>query len=208
MSAVPADRGRIIASYGNGIFAVCRFASMFTENDWSAQTPCTDWLACDIAGHLRCVAENYHEYLDDAPNSRLARLMAQDVEPDQISRQHARQNAAELVALPMTSSERNIVAFAKSAYAYADRLPAAWQLPHYRYRDHSCTVGDYAGVACIEWHVHAWDLARTIGHDYRPADAELLVDAWRQGLPHLPIDPVDGGDPWKSVLVAFGRSPS
>src|SRR5690349_23024144 len=32
--------------------------------------------ALPISGHLRCIVDDYHEYLDDAPVSRMARLMA------------------------------------------------------------------------------------------------------------------------------------
>ena len=34
-----------------------------------------------------------------------------------------------------------------------------------------------AGAACAEWHLHAWDLARSLGKDYRPADPELVLTA-------------------------------
>ena len=42
-----------------------------------------------------------------------------------------------------------------------------------------------AGAACAEWHLHAWDLARSLGKDYRPADPELVLTAWRAGTPEL-----------------------
>ena len=43
------------------------------------------------------------------------------------------------------------------------------------------------GSACAEWHLHAWDLARSIGKDYAPADAGILVAGWQAGMPHLPL---------------------
>ena len=42
-----------------------------------------------------------------------------------------------------------------------------------------------AGAACAEWHLHAWDLARSLGQDYRPADPGLVLAGWRAGLPQL-----------------------
>jgi hypothetical protein len=57
----------------------------------------------DLAGHLRCVADDYHEYLDDAPGSRLARLMAANAPADSLIRKLARQNAAELAALVLAA---------------------------------------------------------------------------------------------------------
>src|SRR5207245_5064460 len=56
--------------------------------------------AVDLAGHLRCVADDYHEYLEDAPASRLARLMSTNAPADSLGRKLARQNSAELAALP------------------------------------------------------------------------------------------------------------
>jgi len=42
-----------------------------------------------------------------------------------------------------------------------------------------------AGLACAEWHLHAWDLARSLGKDYRPADPGLVYDGWWNGMPQL-----------------------
>jgi hypothetical protein len=57
----------------------------------------------------------------------------------------------------------------------------------------------------VEWHLHAWDLARAQGADYRPRDPELLVSAWHWGVPHLPLAV---GDAWEAVLRSSGRSPT
>src|ERR1700753_992286 len=65
-----------LAAYRAGVTIICEIAALFTAAQWAAITPCGDWRAADIAGHLRCLADDYHEYLDDAPHSRLARLMA------------------------------------------------------------------------------------------------------------------------------------
>jgi hypothetical protein len=82
-----------------------------------------------------------------------------------------------------------------------------------------------AGAACGEWHLHAWDLARSLGKDYRPADPELVLTGWRAGTPQLwpslaasgrsgsGAKPGDSGvpgrddDPWHAMLVASGRDP-
>ena len=93
--------------------------------------------------------------------------------------------AAELAALPDAPGPEHIAAFAESARAYGRRLPLSWDLPHHRYRGAEVTVGAMAGAACAEWHLHAWDLARSLGKDYRPADPELVLAAWRGGTPQL-----------------------
>ena len=64
-----------------------------------------------------------------------------------------------------------------------------WDLPHHRYRDTLVTVGAMAGAACVEWHLHAWDLARALGKDYRPAAPEIVLAGGRTGAPQRPPGP-------------------
>ena len=124
---------------------ICQISAQFTDAGWAAPSPCPEWRVADLAGHLRCVADDFHEYLDDAPASRLARLMATGAHPDTLARKLARQNAAELAALPDASGPEHIAAFASSARAYAQRLLPIWDLPHHQYRDALVTVGGMAG---------------------------------------------------------------
>jgi uncharacterized protein (TIGR03083 family) len=217
------------------VTVICQISAQFTDADWAAPSPCPEWRVADLAGHLRCVADDFHEYLDDAPASRLARLMAAGAHPETLARKLARQNAAELAALPDASGPEHIAAFASSARSYAQRLLPIWDLPHHHYRDTLVTVGGMAGAACAEWHVHAWDLARAQGKDYRPANPDILLSGWLAGKPHLPLPgpglpvPVGGtaaahagdglatpgraagpgaartGDPWHAMLRASGR---
>jgi hypothetical protein len=201
----------ILAAYRDGVTVICELAAQFTEATWLAATPCTEWRAADLAGHLRCVADDYHEYLDDAPASRLARLMATNAPAESLARKLARQNSAELAALPDVPGPEHIKAFAESARSYGRRLPLSWDLPHHQYQGTDATVAAMAGAACAEWHLHAWDLARSLGKDYRPADPELVLAAWRAGLPQLwPLPPEragDADDPWHFLLIASGRDP-
>ena len=102
------------------------------------------------------------------PPAGSSRLMATGAEPASLARKIARQNAAELAALTEGPGPEHIAAFAASARAYAERLPAVWDLPHHCYRDTEVTVGGMAGAACAEWHLHAWDLARALGQGLLP----------------------------------------
>jgi uncharacterized protein (TIGR03083 family) len=197
-----------LAAYRDGVTVICELAAQFGTHDWAAQTPCTEWRAADLAGHLRCVADDYHEYLDDAPGSRLARLMATGAHPDTLARKLARQNAAEIAALPDRPPAEHIAAFADAARSYAGRAERVWELPHHRYRDALVTVGAMAGAACAEWHLHAWDLARALGKDYRPAGPEIVLAGWRAGVPQRPAGGDQGEqDPWLVLLRTSGRSP-
>jgi uncharacterized protein (TIGR03083 family) len=205
----------VLAAYYDGVTAICQLAGRFDAHAWAAPTPCPEWRAADLAGHLRCVADDFHEYLDEAPVSRYARLMATGAHPDTLGRKLARQNAAELVALADAAPREHIAAFAASARSYASRLTPVWELPHHQYRDTVVTVAGMAGAACAEWHLHAWDLAAALGVVYRPADPLAVLDCWRLGMPHLQPDEGRGSwrgglsarhtDPWHAVLAASGR---
>jgi uncharacterized protein (TIGR03083 family) len=193
-----------LTAYHDGIDAITRLAARFAGAAWSLPTPCPEWRAADLAGHLRCVADNYHEYLDNAPVSRLSRLMATGAHRETIARKLARQNAAELAALPDVPPQDHIAAFAESARRYAARIgPLLW-LPHHSYRGRVITVAGMAGMASVEWHLHAWDLAMALGLDYRPADPRAVLAGWLEGIPQLPVAVF--ADPWLSVLRASGRS--
>jgi uncharacterized protein (TIGR03083 family) len=179
--------GPALAAFHAGVTVVCELAAQFTDDGWAAPTPCPEWRAADLAGHLRCVADDLNEYLDDAPASRLARLMATGADPARLARKLDRQNAAELAALAEGQGPEHVAAFAASARAYARRILPVWDLPHHRYRDAVVTVGGMAGAASAEWHLHAWDLAWALGKDYSPADPDLLAAGWRAGMPHIPL---------------------
>ncbi len=191
------------AAFRQGIEAIVAFTARFTAGTWNAQTPCPEWRATDLAGHLRCVADDYHEYLDNAPVSRLARLMATGGSAERIARKLARQNAAELAALPDVPPAEHIAAFAESATRYTARLAPLLALPHHSYQGRAITVAGMGGMALVEWHVHAWDLAVALGDFYRPADPEAVLAGWLTGIPHLTIVP--DRDPWVSVLRSAGR---
>ena len=68
------SRVGVLSAYRDGVTVICELAAQVTEEGWGAQTTCPEWRVADLAGHLRCVADDLIEYLDDAPASRLARL--------------------------------------------------------------------------------------------------------------------------------------
>ena len=131
------SRAGMLAAYRDGVTVICELAAQFTDATWLAATPCAEWRAVDLAGHLRCVADDYHEYLDDAPASRLARLMATGTPADSLARKLARQNSAELAALPDAPgrrAHRGVRRVRAVLRAAADAVlgPAAPQVPRDR----------------------------------------------------------------------------
>jgi len=133
--------------------------------------------------------------------------MARGPGPESLARKLARQNTAELAALPDGPGPEHIAAFAASARDYAARALALWDLPHHRYRGTVVTVAGMAGAACAEWHLHAWDLAAALGKDYQPASPELLAAGWQAGMPHLPLDAVVPAAP-RGAAVAIAGAPA
>src|SRR6201985_2774585 len=149
------SRAGVLAAYRDGVMVICELAAHFSDANWlpappprragRAATPRAEWRAVDLAAHLRCVADDYHEYLDDAPASRLARLMAANAPADSLARQMARQNAAELAPPPGAPGPEHIMAFADSARSYGRRLPQSWDLIHHSYREIDVPGGRLAG---------------------------------------------------------------
>ena len=67
------------------------------------------------------------------------------------------------------------------------------------YRGTKLTAGDYAGAVCVEWHLHASDLARALNKDHRPSRPDVIAAAW-DGVPRLSAP--GRGDEWEAVLRA------
>lgn len=180
----------------------------WSEDQWG-QPACGEWTGVDLAGHLVTVARWYHRWLDRAEAGDSAPPFPADV-------LGARTAEALAQLEPGTGPER-VDTFTREAEAYAERLPATWLLP-YGYPFGTVTAGLHAGVATVEWHIHAWDLARAAGADHRPADAQALAlgaircvaaatGGWR-GAALGALGPIAfRRDPWASLLTRSGRHP-
>jgi uncharacterized protein (TIGR03083 family) len=202
--------GRTMKAYDDGVSAVIAIAGRYQEEDWAKPTPCPAWTAAELAGHLQIVAGWYHHWLD--------RAIAGDATPPFTASHLPTENAAAVDGLPATTGPERIAAFAELGRAYAKRVPERWNLP-YGYPRGTVTAGLHAGVAAVEWHVHAWDLGQAIGHEHRPEDPAVLASVgaesevrWRMRWlrPVLPlVKRVAGsGDPWRRVLKGSGRRPA
>ena len=178
------------------------------DDDWSAPA-CGVWNATEVAGHLVTVACWYHQWLDRAETGQAS--------PPFPAKELADHTASALAGLEPASGPERVEAFTHDALAYAGRLPAGWDLP-YGYPFGTVTAGLHAGVATVEWHIHAWDLARSAGADHRPAEPEAVAGAAIEC-----VVAATGGvrgaligriaplafrrDPWVALLKRSGRRP-
>lgn len=204
-----AGLGRVLRCYDDGVDAVEAMATRITAaGAWDAPTPCPAWTAAELMGHLEVVAGWYHAWLDRAEAGITTAPFSADHLPVE--------NAAAVDALPPTSGPERLTAFATLARTYVKRIPERWNLP-YGYPRGTVTAGFHAGVAAIEWHVHAWDLGQVVGVEHRPADPATLAAIgaeselrWRLGWlrPALPLvrAVATSRDPWRRVLKGGGRS--
>ncbi len=181
--------------YDDGVASV-RAAST-AISDWTLATPCSDWDAQALAGHLLAIVRYYHRLLDaslsDGPLFDLPRGQAL-----------AQMNAAGLASLPSESGPRRIAKFVEEAGHYRRRLETIdWHRTFGSWESVGpLTVAEHTGLAVVEWHVHAWDLAVANGQNYRPLSADVLVRAASVLSGQLPP-----GDRWIALLHWAGRQP-
>src|SRR5947209_1165136 len=50
------SRAGVLAAYRDGVMVICELAAHFSDANWLAATPCAEWRAVDLAGHLRRMA--------------------------------------------------------------------------------------------------------------------------------------------------------
>lgn len=189
-------RTEIIDAYLEGVEVIERIASGVPEEKWDYPTPCTEWTALDLVGHVLCVAEDYNSFLDGIIGARTTPLLlADDLE------QH---NSARLAELPLCAPWVRLAAFGIKSRQFVRRVRSLWDTVVLYSKGMPWTVGRHAGFCALEWHIHAWDLACSMDMAYRPACLDLLTELWQDSLPHLPLG---GDDKWAALLLASGRQP-
>ena len=160
----------VLAQYREGVAAVGAAVEGWADADWD-RPACGVWSGVDVAGHLVTVIGWYHGWLD--------RGLAGQSEPAFPIAELDARTAAALATLSEGPGPDRIDAFVAAADAYAVRLAEHWDTP-YGYPRGSVTAGLHAGVAAVEWHVHTWDLRRSVGADHVPSDpAGLFLGAAR-----------------------------
>ena len=194
-AAVPIRRDDVLAAYADGIDAIERAATQV--EDWSATTPCDQWKAVDLAGHLLAIVRYYHGLLDAVARGTPRRRLP-------VGNRLQTMNHRDLAALPPEGGPERIGSFVASARRYGERIAAAdWDRPLGEWDTVGpLTLGEHTGLAIVEWHVHGWDMARAAGGDYRPADPATIEAAGR-----ILFGPPPDEDPWSAILIRAGRLP-
>lgn len=216
------SRDAVLQTLTEGIVAFESIATDLAPEQWTAATPCADWNAAHLAGHVTCVSNWYHAWLDQAEAGDAAPAFPID-ELDERNRDALAELMTGWTGDPATDGPAAATAFATSARTYATRLPAAWDLP-FGYPRGTITAGLHAGLAAVEWHVHTWDLAHAAARAHRPEHPDVLLAAASAAVAaaqapaalRRPATPVGrwaaslkfrGRDPWLVLLAEVGRSP-
>ncbi len=195
-----------LAPYLDGVDAVGRAVEGWDEGQWAGPA-CGVWNGTELAGHLVTVVGWYHAWLD--------RALAGDATPAFPVEDLDREAAAALAALPVRSGPDRIATFRAEAERYAYRVADHLDVP-YGYPRGTVTAGLHAGVAGVEWHVHAWDLARAAGRDHTPADpvalflgaarCQLAAEGKLKARLGMPVAKLAARrDPWHDLLHRMGR---
>jgi uncharacterized protein (TIGR03083 family) len=206
VSEVPQDE--VLRLYDEGVDAFARLAGARSAEDWD-RPACGEWSAALLTCHVAAVAGWYHEWLDRAERG--------DATPPFRSEDLASQNDRALVPLSGMAGPAALELFVTRARSYRARLPAAWDVP-YGYPRGTVTAGLHAAMAATEWHLHTWDLARSLGLGHRPSDPDALyrgagaclasAQGGLKGRIAAVLVPVGARlSPWEALLRRSGRAP-
>lgn len=181
-------------AYASGVRAVERIATEYDHGDWCKMSTCASWSALDVLRHLHLTALESHTVLEHALRWGPKEVMTEE---ELLNFNHYTLKSTHSATPQFHTGE-----FVSSAILYLERIRDLARLPCYSYRGRVWDVEHSIGVLAVEWHVHAWDLAETVGKVYAPRSPGVLADAFCRGTTYLaaPIGPT-----WGDVLRASGR---
>lgn len=179
-----------------GVAAILATTERFSDADWSKPSPCEGWTALDLAGHVLTVANNWHILLDDsearAPAARFKLSEMND---------HFKKV---LAALPEEPGPARIEQFEARINACFDRvadldpeLPLVSALTDIS--PVPVTIGLFAWLGGVEWHVHAWDFAQVLGESYQTPHAKTIHAGASIVRGFAPTE----GNSWEEILSNY-----
>jgi hypothetical protein len=190
----------VVDSYADALDAMRALHPKITRWEWP--TPCDQWTVLDLSGHLLTIVRYWHRLLDAAEGGHPIVDLPRGRELEAMNAQDLRSLAEAGESTGPARMER-FYALASAHLRRIERADWGLTLGHWTGLG-PLTVGQHSAVAIGEWHVHAWDMARSIGADHRPADADVVAEG------NTVVRDVPGidDDPWRSLLVAYGRDPA
>ena len=188
----------LLAPHRTAVRTSVEIVSQVSADDLGKPTPCSEWTVADLLAHMTA----QHHGFAAAARGEGGDLAAWEVSVS--SRAVADYaEAAEDVLAAFAEPEVPQREFALPEFGPAARFPATQAV----------------GFHLIDYVVHGWDVARSLGLDYRLAP-ELAEPALRIALavpdgegrvkPGAPFGPAlaaDDEDPLNRILAALGRSP-
>lgn len=194
------DRDAVCSAVQAGIDGVM---ALVDRADADAPTPCDAWRLLDLVRHLEGIAGAYLLWVGSAVGGRVAHM--------RVGEELAAYNEQVLSRLPVLTVGEHAHRYHLLATDHLRLAMATWDRPVLETPDDVLlSVGTHAGIAALEWHVHAWDLATATGREHRPTPAGLAVAtrAWDDVLAVVNgIDRDGAADPWHGLLRATGRTP-
>jgi Mycothiol maleylpyruvate isomerase N-terminal domain len=184
---------RVLAAQRDGVVSLSRLGAKVV--DWQVQTPCADWTLLDLGGHVLTIARYYHRLLNAALGGEPRTGLPHGA-------QLATTNDLELRSLRERRGPERFLAFEAIATRYGERLADLdWSMTLGVWEGIGpMSVGDHALAAAAEWHIHAWDVARAFGWDYRPDDPDVVLAGQR-----VFAAATREADVWTAALLAAGR---
>jgi hypothetical protein len=195
--------------FGEGVQAIASFGQAASDQQTWDRPACGHWSMADVVRHEVDVIGWYHGWLD--------RSLAGDPTPAFDAEDLDDRTEAGVRALATVAPEQATATYVTEAERYLERIPPHWDLP-FGYPRGTVTVGLHAGLAAVEWHLHAWDLAGALGVEHRPSDPGTLLVAATACLAAAPggvrhraeraMAPLAARSrPWDRIITASGRRP-